>query len=334
MKNCISAFLAIVGTVIGSGFISGKEILVFFSRFGIISFPCIILAFFLFFFLFKFILEKGDKALQRIHKNKIPFFINIFLCLVFSSAMFAGIGNVLSFNLKIFNYIIFFIIILLSAFVFKKGMGGLNKLNFLLVPLMCIVLFIALIFSIEIKPIEVSNSLSGLSVFYAILYCVMNTSHGGVMIATFAKDLTKRQKTQVAFFSALALSVMLLLADIVLLQNPSSFEQTMPLLSLFSGSGGIIMTFIVFLGCLTTLLTLVFTLSSSMRGLCNNEILIFFVSILLPLVFSLLGFDFLVEYLYPLASVFGIYILYELLRKGSGKSKNLRKVVSNEKHLF
>jgi len=181
-----------------------------------------------------------------------------------------------------------------------------------------------LIFSLKINSFEVQNSLGGLSFFYCILYCVMNTANGGVMIAEFSSKLTSRQKTRVAFFSALALSALLMLANIVLLQNPTSFEFAMPILYLFDGFGRAVMTIMVFIGCLTTLLTLTYTLSSSMRGLCKSEILIFFVSILLPLIFSLLGFNFIVEYLYPLASVLGIYILFDLffqplLKKGCDK---------------
>ena len=53
-----SVVLAIVGTIVGSGFISGKEIAVFFTRFGLFSYPCIFLAFFLFWGIFYLILIK------------------------------------------------------------------------------------------------------------------------------------------------------------------------------------------------------------------------------------------------------------------------------------
>lgn len=312
MKNSIFAYFAIIGTVIGSGFISGKEIVVFFSRFGIFSFPCIILSFFILFFLFKFILNKGEKALNKLKNSKISFFINIFLCLIFSSAMFAGIGNILKLEIKIINYLLFFIVIFLCFFVFKKGINGLNKLNFILVPFMTCVFLFALILNIKFQPLSFKNLFGGLSFFYCILYCVMNTANGGVMIAEFSSKLSSKQKTQVAFFSALTLSVLLLIANFVLLQNLNSFDEAMPILSLFSGIGNIIMTIMIFIGCLTTLLTLTYTLSSSMRGLCKNEFFNFFISILLPLISSLLGFNFIVEYLYPLASILGLYILFDL----------------------
>lgn len=311
MKNSFNCFLAIIGTVIGSGFISGKEIVVFFSRFGELSFLAVFLSFFLLFYLFKFILNKGEKALLKLKNSKISFILNIFLCLIFSSAMFAGIANILTFNLKFLNYFIFFIVIFLCFFVFKKGIGGLNKLNLIFVPIMSVVFLLAVVTKIKFVAMS-QDSFGGLSFVYAILYCIMNTSNGCVMIAGFSSSLSSKQKTRVAFFSALALSVLLLLANIVLLQNPSSFESAMPMLCLFEGASLVIMTSMVFVGCLTTLLTLTYTLSSSMRGLCKSELLIFFVSVLLPLILSLLGFNFIVEYLYPLTSILGVYILFDL----------------------
>lgn len=306
MKNSFSAFLAIIGTVIGSGFITGKEIVVFFSRFGWFSFPAIILSFFLLFFLFRLILLNGDKALIKLKTSKISFFLNLFLCIIFSSAMFAGIGKTSK------SLIVLLLVFLLCFFVFKKGMGGLNKINFVFVPIMSIVFLVLLLSSIQQKTFFVENSLGGLSIFYCLLYCVMNSANGGVLIAEYSTKLSRPQKTRVAFFSALALSGLLMLSNIVLLQNPSSFENPMPILSLFDGGERVVMTIMVFVGCLTTLLTLTYTLSSSVRGLCKSEIFNFFVSILLPIICSLLGFNFILEYLYPFASILSVYILYDL----------------------
>lgn len=327
MKDCFFVVLAIIGTVIGSGFISGKEIVVFFSRFGYFSFPCIVLAFILFFLLFKKLLSLGDSALEKLKKSKFAFLINLFLCLFFSSAMFAGISNLLVFDKIAINFVIFFIVLLFAFIVFKFGMGSLNKINFILVPFMLVVFLVMLSTKLSIKPLslQVNCGFGGLSFLYAILYVILNTANGGVIIANLGQRLSKKQKTQVAFISALTLSVILLIANIVLLLNPTSFLSAMPLVSMFSLEGHVIMTFVVFIGCLTTLLTLVYTLSSSMRGLCKNEFFIFFISVIVPLLLSLLGFDFIVEYLYPLASIFGIYLLCDLLFAGKGKIPFLHK---------
>ncbi len=313
MKDCALAVLAILGTIIGSGFISGKEISVFFSRFGSFSFLSIIIAFILFFLLFKMILGGTEKAIKRLEESKIVFAMNTILCLIFSSAMFAGVGNILSNNTKL-GIIAIFLIIFLCSLVFAKGLGSLNKLNLLIVPLMIIV-FVALILTklnFSFQPLAKQTDFAFPSIVYSILYVVLNVANGGTLIARVGKNLSSRQKTQVAFISALALFIILLIANLVLLLNPSSLSYAMPILSLFSSFRLVLMTFVVFSGCVTTLLTLVYTISSSMRGLCKNEFLNYFTSIILPLLLSLVGFDFIVEYLYPLASVLGIYLLCDL----------------------
>lgn len=312
MKNCFLAILAIIGSIVGSGFISGKEIVVFFSRFGLYSFPCIFLAFIVLFLLIKLLLEYGPRSIDKLNNSKFAFFINFAICLFFSAAMFAGIVKLLSFENKIISLAIFAFVLVLSFLVFKFGIGSLNKINIVLVPIM-LILFVGLLFSkFSLKNIQITSSFGGASFIYSILYVFLNTANGGVLISSVAKNLNQKQKTQVAFFSALTLSVVLLIANVVLLLNPTSFDCAMPLVSIFSGSRHLIMTIVVFVGCLTTLLTLVYTLSTSLRGLCKNEYLIYFASVILPLLLSLFGFNFIVEYLYPIASVLGIYLLCEL----------------------
>lgn len=312
MKNVFFAVIAIVGTVIGSGFISGKEIAVFFSRFGNYSYLCIFFVFLLFYFLIRFILNKSEDALNRLSKSKFSFYSNLILCLIFSSAMFAGISNTIC-NLNIFLSCFIFVLVLLMSFVvFKNGMGSLNKLNTIFIPLMILIFVINLWTVIDFKFVSIQNNNLGISFVYAILYVILNLSNGSVLICKLGQSLTQKQKARVAFYSALVLFLILLSTNIILLQNQSSLVHDMPLLSLFSGFQKFLMTIVVFIGCITTLFSLVYTSSFSMRGLCKNEFLIFLVSVLLPLVFSLLGFSFIVLYLYPLASILGGVILIDL----------------------
>ena len=159
---------------------------------------------------------------------------------------------------------------------------------------------------------NIGFEMGGLSIVYALLYVVLNTANGAVLISSMGSQLTGKQKTRVAFLSALVLCLILFLINIVLLLNPTVLTAEMPLLELFSGAFKQVLSIAIMIGCLTTLFSLVYSCSSSMRGLCKNEYLIFFVSVGLPFVFSLLGFGFIVSYLYPLASVFGVFLLVDL----------------------
>ena len=325
------ASLAIIGTIIGSGFISGKEIVVFFSNFGLMSFFCIILVFILFFYLFRLLLnynlnEKGQK------NSKFLYILNIILSFVFSSAMFAGISDIAN-DFSLFVSIPLYIFVLLICFfIFKKGQGGLNKINIILIPFMICIFVFCLISKIEFKPLSFENALPPyFSFFYALLYVVLNISNSNVLISNLGKNLSNKQKTRVAFISALVLFLILTLANIVLLQNQASFVQEMPLLSLFSGYSKIIMTLVIFIGCLTTLFSLVYSTSLSMRGLCKNEYMTFFVSVIMPFIMSLAGFSNIIMYFYPLASVLGAILLFELFFNSFFKRAN-KKIHSSGKN--
>lgn len=309
----VSAFLAIIGTVIGSGFVSGREIVVFFSRFGYFSFPCIFIAGILFFFIFKFIMNHGNYAIEKLKKSKLSFFINLIICVIFTSAMFAGISDLIHFDNILISFLIFSAILICSYLVFRFGIKGLEKLNLIFVPLMIFILLIGIILLIQNESIVCEvKSYDSVSVLFCILYVVLNTSNGSILIARIGARLSKKQRTRVALLSSLVLFLILLLTNIVLLQNQSSFSSAMPLLALFSSWKRIIMSMVVLVGCITTLFSLVYTSSVSMRGLCKNEFIILMMSILVPLLLSFIGFEVVVSYLYPIASVLGVVLLVDL----------------------
>lgn len=313
MAQEILVILTILGTVIGSGFISGKEIVVFFSRFGMWSFFCIFLSFFLFFLLFKLLLNVGEKVAEKLKNNKFYLIANIILCVIFSAAMYGGIINLLNFDNIFIKLLILSIILIFCFIIFKKGLKSLNKFNLFLVPSMMIIFLVLLLPKLK-GGMEFSlEKFGGASVFYSVLYCVLNTSNGSVIISSLGQKLSSKQKTRVALISALVLSAMLALVNFVLLSHPASFDYGMPVLSIFSGVGFIIMNIVIFLGCLTTLFSLTYSCASTFRDAKGNEYLNFLISIALPFFVSLLGFSFVVEFLYPLASVLGGFLLSQLL---------------------
>ena len=145
------------------------------------------------------------------------------------------------------------------------------------------------------------------------------------MIASLGQGLTNRQKARVGFISALVLMLILMFVNIILLQHPMALSLEMPLLMLFDGYQGLAMKIIIAVGCSTTLFSLIYTSSFLVRGLCNNEFLNFVISIILPSLLSLLGFGFIVTYLYPMASIMGIFVLFDLIfLKNSDKKIKLK----------
>lgn len=313
MKKELFTFLVTVGTVIGSGFLSGKEIVVFFSRFGLMSFPCIVLAFFLFWALFYFFLTHGQGAIERLKVSKFSNLINILICLTLSSAMFAGSIDLVSFTGIAFSCLVLFIILACCYYIIRNGIGSLEKLNLLLVPLM-VVLLIVCVGKLLVKgQLEAGvYSFSYVGIFYSIMYVFLNCSNSGLVIAHVGSGLTRKQKARVSFFSALVLCVILLLANIVLLENNTVFAEDMPLLALFAGGTKTVMQVVILFGCVTTLFSLVYSVSQSLRGLFKSRLMVYSLSVVVPLVISFLGFGPIVSYLYPVTSVLGIALLSDL----------------------
>lgn len=303
------AILTLVGGVVGSGFITGKEIVVFFARNGSLAYLGVFIAFILFYVFFSVILFKSDKVIKKLSSSKTFKAISFTLSVILSSAMFGSICQISSYYGIVIAFLILAITLILSFLVFKKGLGMLGKLNFVLVPIM-IILFIAIFLPMIgfRKQIQPTGSVIS-SVWFSILYVVLNASNMAVLIASLGQKFSHKQKVQVAFYSALALGFLLLMTVSVLLINLEILNQDMPLLHLCNSWQRVVMGLLIFLGSETSLLSNVFVSSSSLRGLNINEMINFSLSIILPLVISLLGFGIVVTYLYPLASVVGCLLL-------------------------
>lgn len=307
MKSFLT-FLVTIGTVIGSGFLSGKEIVVFFSRFGLMSFPCIAFAFFLFWGLFYFFLLYGKEAVNELKKPSTAI-LNIAICVIISSAMIAGSIDLISFAGDFISFLFLMALLVAMFFIIKNGIGSVEKFNLVLVPVMLVVLLFNIIFKFG-GSIQ-SSHFSFAGFYYAFMYVVLNCSNSGIIIAQMGKDLSKKQKARVSFFSALALCVVLCLTNIALLQNQSVFSADMPLLALFDGWQRLIMQAVVMLGCVTTLFSLIYSLSSCLRGLFQSKVLVY-IFCMAPLVISFLGFGKIVSYLYPLTSILGGLLIVDL----------------------
>lgn len=308
MYKSAIAILSIVGTVIGSGFLSGKEIVVFFSRFGILSFPCIVFACLFFYLLFIYFLQYGDKFVQKFEKSKVFCIFNLVIAIIISSAMFAGCDNSLpSVEIK---WIFFIIVIFISILITRKGLSRLGKINFVLVPIMIGVLVFCIFSKINFEEkLFIANEYSIFSIFYCILYVFFNISTSILLISKLGQTLSDKQKVRVGIISALALCILLLIANFLLLQNVHAFGQDMPLIFLFEGGKLFVMRFVILLGCVTTLFSLVYTSSNCLRGLCKNDFFIILISVFLPFVISFWGFGNIVSFFYPLSSMLSLMLL-------------------------
>ena len=158
MKKVFAATSLIVGSIIGAGFASGRELSLFFAEFGFSSLYFLPIVFILFYYLFKLFLSIGAKQkFENVFEiNKVagssPFFnvAVIVIFLIYAAAMFAGAVEVLANNFIGVPSIIFQVLVFALAYVVLKfGFAGLVKVNGILIPIIVILLIVYSLYSIN-----------------------------------------------------------------------------------------------------------------------------------------------------------------------------------------
>ena len=222
MLKIFKIVFLIFGTVVGSGFSSGKEIMIYFSRFGNASYAYIVLAGILFFCLFYFFLRAGNKILKLAESSKIIKATIFLISLVFCSSMFAGVESLFSFLPLWVNVCLFLLIIFFCFNVIIKGVDGLEKANIILMPITSLIFICVLIYGLFFKSgFDFSaNGIAG--IVYCPLYVTLNTSMSGLIIAEAGEGLNKKQAFYASLFSTLLLLFFLILGNVVFQQNAES----------------------------------------------------------------------------------------------------------------
>lgn len=311
--------MIIIGTIIGSGFATGKEIAVYFSRFGAVSYFLILITGIIFFGMIYFFLNRGSKAFEKVSSSKFFLVLCVIISLIFTSSMFAGTINILP-NFAVLKVIFWIALCLVCFYVSKRGLKSLALANNFLIPALLVCMLMVLL--TIIKPIDLNfgskNAFLGL--FFAILYCLLNFSTSGIVFAKLGDGLTKKQKVWASLISSLTLCAFLMLTNNAILSHPISITEEMPMVFLSSGLSMLLIKFVVFAGCITTLLSLVYTTSLSLEKLSFPKFWIGTVAVMLPAIVSILGFGSIVSYLYPLASVIGIFVFFALCISARGKT--------------
>lgn len=338
MKTLKISFL-IIGSVIGAGFASGKEIFEYFAKFGAPSLLFVVPLFFCFYFLFRIFLKFGEKEkdfnLILSNKKLINFpsnkrssfnYLNAFMFLTFlilSSAMFSGIIALFKTYFPSLNTTILFAIIsLLSLVMIKLSFKVISSFSYFLVPLIIVCIIINSIFSyihagasftLFMEPFIPLPALT-------LLYASQNVFLSSFIIIKSGSGLCKREQKRVAFISSFILCLLLTLGIFCFLTNPEVAKSNMPFVEVslrinpyFSALFG----FIIFSSIITTYLTTLSSLKEFFKGekKYNKPAVMLMLIVLL----SLFDFGTIVEYLYPLIGVFGVIYSYKIFKNLSSK---------------
>ena len=337
MKNVLKIVLVIMGTLIGAGFASGREIYLFFGKFGKLGIIGIlisgILTGIIIYIALKMINKKDinnyNDFLEKINiKNKyinvlIKNIITIFLLISFY-IMVAAFSAYINQNYEIPIYISSIIFAVLTYIIFIKNIQGMIKVNEILVPfLLILILYLGvknIPYLVETKNV-LENNINEKGFFLnSILYASYNSIMLIPVLVTMKKYINSKAQIKKISIISSALIIVLSLCIFGLLLRGKYYIQNveMPLLNITMQFGKIylyIYSFIIITSIFTTAISAGYSfLENVSKNKKQYKIILIFMSVTSVLV-SNIGFSKLVEILYPLFGILGIVQIIFLVRK-------------------
>lgn len=338
MKNRIKVVMVIIGTLIGAGFASGREIYLFFARFGILGQIGMLVSNILTGIIIyktlsktkKYQMKDYTKLLEVINtKHKkinqlISWIVNAFLLISFY-IMVAGFSAYLNQTYQIPIVISSICFILVCYFIFLKSLKGMMKVNEILVPIL-----ILFILYLGIKNIPYLYQLNGkiyIETFNkgyiasAILYASYNSIILIPVLITL-KDyiITKKDIFTISIFSSVSLLALSFLIYGLLLKGQFYIKDLeLPLLQVMLEFGNIFQYLYGFVIIISIFTSAISTGYSFLQNVSKKEkyhkIILLFMCIT-AVIISPIGFSKLVEILYPIFGFLGlIQILFILKRE-------------------
>ena len=226
MRNIIKAVCVIIGTIIGAGFASGKEIYLFFNTYGEKGILGIIIASILTgVIIYKVLMQirkieasnykeyLNQMKIKPVIKDVLNIIINIFLLMSFY-IMIAGFAAYFEQEWHIPNYLGTAIIIILCSFIFLGNIERLMKINTILVPILIIAIILLISKNMDVFNIigETSKQISPIN---AIWDAVIYSSYNSIILIPILLPLQKCLKQKSLFLiTAIICTIILIILSI------------------------------------------------------------------------------------------------------------------------
>ena len=336
-----------IGTVVGAGLASGKEIYQFFSIYGLKSFLGFLICFLIYVIIGNAIydvcskenLSSYDLLINEICPKFPAKILNIFTSLYYlfsSSIIFAASGAIISqfFSINKFYGILF--MVLVTLLILKFSIKGLFFLNLISVPVLIFVIFIMFVlFEVFSAPMWLQTtsfiyeSVGGIKLHNNIflssfLYGGFNILSASGILAPLSVEVEKKSFKKGVFLGAFFLVIISMIINYLILINmPYIAKYDIPLLymsKIFGRAFQIIIFVLIWVEMLSTETSSMYSLAKNISNKFNFSIfksVLFILVISIPI--SVLGFSKLISIIYPffgfLSFVFMIYILIYKFRK-------------------
>jgi len=317
--------LSLLGTTIGAGFVSGKEISNFFNVYGNFAYLMAIVMGIVYFFTLKlfFACSTSDPF-----KNSKPLdYIITFSQFISLTAMIAALNSLLS------NYfglhVLFYILCVVCFIIILCGLKGLTNTNLILQPILLgFILFVGLnsVFSNPNLSIEIMNSSPIKVLTYIFIYIGLDLFSCYPICIILGKRTSKKQQNAISFIVGITITLLIFCYLVSVLKKGTDYAYfDLPILNYSIHHFDYLYIFAcitIGIGIVTTLLSNGFILKETSAKLWPKYGFVCFLALFAgAYLLSFVGFSAIVEYFYPIIGIIGIILVILLIIKHHKKQK-------------
>jgi uncharacterized membrane protein YkvI len=345
-KNWTAAFqiaAVYVGTVVGAGFATGKEIVEFFSRFGFLGFFSILMSGYLLVFMGSKLMRIAARIKAKSYQEFNEYLfgkwagkgINILMLIMLlgvSAVMLSGAGAVFEEQLGLSKNIGVFFTIFLSILVMLVGMKGLFAVNTFVVPLM--ISFSLMLMGMSVRIPHFINHLTvipeGTTGWAAVLapfsYTAFNLSLAQAVLVPVASEINDDWTIKWGgILGGAALTIILISSHFTLIMLPDLEKYEIPMAYIMKNlAPGFywLYVMVIYGEIFTSVIGNVFGIDRQLKQMINLPVVASITSIFAISYFiSLIDYGKLLSYLYPLFGNISILFIVLLWMKPLSETK-------------
>ena len=327
-KSILQIAATYIGTVVGAGFATGKEVFEFFSRFGFIGIIGILISGLLFVTIGTKMMIIGHRIQANSYQEfnnylfgkKIGPFINGLTMIILygiTSVMLSGTGAISEEQLGVPYYIGILLTLFLTFIIMVGGLNGVLGINSLVVPMMLLFSLI-LWLTIDFQPMSLNNVWDDWTGYVnPFLYVAFNLAMAQAVLVPLGKEMEDENVLKWGgILGGVGLTVMLLSYHLSLSSLVNVNALDIPMAEFIKNYGMVIhllFLLVIYGEILTTLVGNVFGLTRQIQSFIDlPEKIIVLIILSLCFIISLIGFGTLLSILYPLFGYIGLLLLITL----------------------
>lgn len=328
MADNIKIAFFFIGAMIGAGFSSGSELMVFFGESGIVGviISAIFIGILVFFFQYMSVVFNNYPKVK-----KVIDWLMVLSSIISFIAMTAGANEVMMDTFRVNNVGV--ISALAVSVMCLFSMRFLKNVNTIVVPLI-VVLMILIIVKTDLIPLP-----KGISVFRSASYAAMNVLLGGYLLSTECAKKNTKDKLIITVIITVIVAAMMI---IVYLISQEAKYSDMPIFEVarryeMATVSGII----IYLAIFSTLIGAGKVIFDNLTDFCGSKYVGLISLIIISLIGRSVGFGFMVRTFYPITGYVSIIVIVALtfffilnsakhLRQGKQHSKKFMNLILNK----